>query len=105
MGHWHGHERRRTDRDVVSWPVIVEAGARRLTAETVDVSPRGAKIRLGEPLEPGTPVRLRLSPGDQRPLDVEALVWRSGPEGLAFLFLSVCRSPLETRTNEALKAR
>jgi PilZ domain len=87
MGNWHGDERRRSDRCALLWPVVVELGERRLLAETVDVSCRGAKIRLSEPVEPGTPARLCLRPVDQRPLDLDAMVWRVDPRGIVFLFL------------------
>ena len=88
-----GQERRRYPRARVCWPVMVETGSRRLCTETVDVSSFGAKLRMEETLEPGSQACLHLSPHDQRPLSVHALVWRADPDGLAFFFWEVCSTP------------
>ncbi|HET8578333.1 MAG TPA: PilZ domain-containing protein [Methylomirabilota bacterium] len=80
-------ELRRHPRLRVSWPAIVEAGSRLLHVETVDVSPFGAKVRLDERLEEGTLATLHLRPPDGKPLDIQAIVWRTDEDGPAFFFI------------------
>ena len=81
---------RRHPRARVSWPVTVEAGDRRLQLETVNLSPFGAKLRLDDsPLEPGTLAQLHFRPREGRPLDVQAIVWRTDRDGPAFFFIGV----------------
>lgn len=76
---------RRHPRARVAWPVTVEAGDRLLYFETMNLSPFGAKLRLDDsPLEPGTLAQFHFRPADGRPLDVQAIVWRIDPDGLAF---------------------
>ncbi|HEV8437068.1 MAG TPA: PilZ domain-containing protein [Methylomirabilota bacterium] len=83
---------RRHPRARVSWPVTVEVGDRIFYLETVNLSPFGAKLRLEDAsLEPGTPVQLHFRPPDGRPLDVQAIVWRTDPDGPAFFFIGVDR--------------
>ena len=83
---------RRHPRARVSWPVTVEAGDLLLHLETVNLSPFGAKIRSYErPLQPGTLAHLRFQPPSGPPLDVQAIVWRTDPDGLAFFFIGVDR--------------
>jgi hypothetical protein len=82
-------ELRRHSRARVTWPVIVEAGNRLYHLQTENLSPFGAKVRMDEPLEVGSPVRLRLEPPEGRPLDVEAIVWRRDSDGPAFFFIGV----------------
>ena len=83
-------ERRRNPRYRVRWRAIIEAGDCRLHAETADVSSFGPKLLLDERLDPGTRARVRLNPDEQRPLEVESLVWRADPDGLAFFFFEGC---------------
>ena len=80
---------RRHPRVSVAWPVTVEAGDRQFHLRTVNLSPFGAKVRLGERLEPGTPAHLRLHPPAGRPVEVEAIVWRADQDGPAFFFIGV----------------
>lgn len=80
---------RRQPRSAVSWPVTVETGEGSFERHTVNLSPIGAKVALDQPLEVGTPVRLKLRPPKGRPLDVDAIVWRSDPDGSAFFFVRV----------------
>jgi hypothetical protein len=81
---------RRHPRAAVRWPVIVESGDRRLDLETINLSPCGAKIRLGQAVfELGTPAYLHFDPPVGGPLDVHAIVWRSDPDGSAFFFIEV----------------
>ena len=93
---------RRYPRRRVAWPVVVEAGKHLFHGETMDVGPRGAKLRLTERLAVGTRVRLHLTPDRGRPVTVEAIVWRIDDDGLAFFFLSTkSRSDkLEKRSTE-----
>lgn len=73
----------------VSWPVTVEAGDRQFELRTLNLSPFGAKVRLDERLEPGTPAHLRLHLPAGRPVDVEAIVWRADADGPALFFIGV----------------
>jgi hypothetical protein len=81
---------RRHPRAKVSWRVTVKSGDCHLDLETINLSPFGAKVRLGEPvLEPGTPAQLHFEPPEGRPLDVHAIVWRTDPDGSAFFFIGI----------------
>lgn len=82
-------ELRRHPRAKVSWPVIIEAGTRHYHLQTLDLSPFGAKVRSEEPFDVGSEARLRFQPPEGRPLDVEAIVWRSDTDGAAFFFIGV----------------
>jgi len=80
-------EFRRRPRSRVSCPVTVEAGNRILQGETLNLGPSGAKLRLDERLQEGTAVTLHFTPAEARPLDVEAIVWRSDNDGFVFFFI------------------
>lgn len=80
---------RRHPRSRVVWPVTVETGGRSYDRHTLNLSPIGAKIRLDEQLTVGSQALLRFRPPQGRPLDVEAIVWRSDPDGPAFFFVGV----------------
>ncbi|MGH7384504.1 MAG: PilZ domain-containing protein [Candidatus Rokuibacteriota bacterium] len=85
-------EHRRHARVAASWPVTVRAGDRLLRLQTLNLSALGAKIGLdvtipGELLPVGSPAYLRLEPPGRRPLDVEAIVWRTDDDGSAFFFV------------------
>jgi PilZ domain-containing protein len=77
---------RRYPRFTVSWPVVVEAGKQFFLLQAVDVSGRGAKVRPTERLGEGSVAQLHFHPPDGSSLDVEAIVWRVDPDGLAFCF-------------------
>jgi tetratricopeptide (TPR) repeat protein len=79
-------ELRRYPRTAVTWPVMVEAGQRRLHLQTTNLSPLAAKIRSSELLEVGTPAQLHFQRPDGRPLDVQARVSRADADGLVFAF-------------------
>ncbi|HET8576592.1 MAG TPA: PilZ domain-containing protein [Methylomirabilota bacterium] len=85
-------ELRRHPRAEVAWPVTVEAGDRLYHLETVNLSPFGAKVSLKEPLEVGSQAQLHFTPPEGRPLDVQAIVWRSDEDGPAFFFIGVRHS-------------
>ena len=68
----------------VSWPVVVEAGKRLFLLQAVNLSARGAKVRPTERLSEGSAAWLHFHPPDGSSLDVEAIVWRVDPDGLAF---------------------
>jgi hypothetical protein len=89
---------RRHPRARVAWPVVIEVGAEVFHVLTVDVSPLGAKLATTAlPLEPGTLAQLHFHPPEVAPLDVQALVWRTDPDGQAFLFVgSKLAFPKET---------
>lgn len=81
---------RRHPRARVSWPVTVDIGDQRLELEAMNLSPFGAKLRLDHPiLRPGTPAQLHFHAPDGRLLDVQAIVWRTDPDGPAFFFIGV----------------
>lgn len=77
---------RRYPRFNVSWPVVVEAGRRVFLLQVVNVSGRGAKVRPPERLGEGSVAQLHFHPPNGSSLDVEAIVWRVDPDGLAFFF-------------------
>jgi hypothetical protein len=83
---------RRLPRNRVSWPVIVQAGNRSLQGETLDVGPRGAKLRMAERLQEGELAALRISPPQGKAMDVRAIVWRSDDDGPAFFFIDAVPS-------------
>ena len=78
---------RRHPRMNVSWPVVVRTNEHVFHIETVNVSARGAKVRLKEPLEVGTLAQLHFQPPDGRPRNLSAIVWRVDPDGLVFFFI------------------
>jgi hypothetical protein len=80
-------ELRHCPRNRVSWPVIVQAGSRSLQAETLDLGPHGAKLRLDERLQEGDVAMLRFTPPQGGAMDVRAIVWRSDADGPAFFFI------------------
>jgi hypothetical protein len=83
-----GHkEYRRAPRRRISWPVIVETGDRLLHGETLNLGPSGAKLRLEERLQEGSLATLHFTPPQGRPLDVQAMVWRSDDDGPVFFFM------------------
>jgi PilZ domain len=81
---------RRHPRAQVSWPVTVEAGDQRVDLQTMNLSPFGAKVRSnGTSLEPGTLAQLHFRPPGGRPVVVQAIVWRTDPDGSAFFFVGI----------------
>jgi hypothetical protein len=85
-------EHRRHARVAASWPVTVQTGDRLLHLHAVNVSAVGVKVSLDEPLrreplEVGCPARLRIEPPFARPVEVEAIVWRTDDDGPAFFFI------------------
>ena len=94
-------ELRRHRRVRVNWPTILNAGTRVLHVELQNLTPLGAKVRLDDRLQEGTAVRLLLQPPQGRPIEVEAIVWRTDEDGSAFFFIDASRrgsrSPEEPR--------
>ena len=84
-------ELRRHPRVPVNWPAILNAGTRVLHVELQNLAPLGAKARLDDPLQEGTAVRLRLQPPQGRPIEVQAIVWRTDEDGSAFFFIDATR--------------
>ena len=84
-------DRRRHPRTGATWPVVVEAGEARLTLETLNLSPCGAKVRTTQHLDEGAVVLLHFQPPEFEPLDVSAVVWRVDPDGIVFFFVGVVR--------------
>jgi hypothetical protein len=67
--------------------VTVEHGGRSFDRQTLNMSPIGAKVLLEERLKVGSTARLKFRPPQGRPLDVEAIVWRTDEDGPAFFFV------------------
>lgn len=88
-------EFRRRPRSLVSCPVTVEAGNRILQGETLNLGPSGAKLRLDERLQEGTAATLHFTPAEGRPMDVEAIVWRSDDDGAVFFFIKATAADLQ----------
>lgn len=81
---------RRHPRAQVSWPVTVEAADQRFDLETLNLSPFGAKLRSNDTLlEPGALAQLQFRPPGGRPVAVQAIVWRTDPDGPAFFFVGL----------------
>lgn len=78
----------------MSWPVLVDAGAKRYLTRSLNLSPFGAKVRTNTRLKVGTAVKVEVVPPDGPPLRVAATVWRVDSDGLAFLFSSGIRHHL-----------
>lgn len=96
---------RRHSRQKVSWPVVVEDSVRRIHAVTVDLSPYGAKLRLGDPLELGAEIKLKVRPPNQPVYEVDAIVWRIDRDGPALLFLGVHDQQIPVTAKPVVAAR
>jgi hypothetical protein len=79
--------RRFSPRASVSWTVWAKAGPQRMRFHTVDVSPRGAKLRPRGLFLVGTALQLEFIKPDGRRLHVSGVVWRADADGIAVLFL------------------
>jgi hypothetical protein len=81
----------------VQWPVTVETSGRSFERHTVNLSPIGAKVSLDAPLSVGSPAKLCFRPPHGRPLEVDAIVWRTDADGPAFFFVSAAGGELTVR--------
>jgi hypothetical protein len=79
--------RRSSPRARVSWTAWARAGHQRMPFHTVDVSPRGAKLRPKGPYRLETALQLEFITPDGRRLHVSSVVWRADTDGMAVLFL------------------
>lgn len=75
--------------------MTVEAGNRILQGETLNLGPSGAKLRLKERLQEGTAATLHFTPAEGRPMDIEAIVWRSDDDGPVFFFIKATSADLQ----------
>ena len=75
-------EQRRYPRQRVSWPVVLETDDRISFVETIDFSARGAKLCLRKSLALGSVVNLHIHPEDSAEMHVQAVAWRSDPDGM-----------------------
>jgi hypothetical protein len=66
---------------------VLETDGRTFELETIDLSARGAKVRLLEPLAEASPAWLHFHPEDELGIRVEAIAWRSDPDGMVFFFI------------------
>jgi PilZ domain len=81
-------DQRRHPRAAVSWPVTVETDQARFDVETVNLSPFGAKLKWqAARFEPGTSAQLRFHPPGGPPVEIQGIVWRVDPDGMAFFFV------------------
>jgi hypothetical protein len=71
----------------VSWTAWATVGQQRMRFHTVDVSPRGAKLRPKGPFRVGTALQLEFITPDGGRLHVSGVVWRADADGMAVLFL------------------
>jgi hypothetical protein len=83
---------RRHPRTRVNWPAILEAGTRVLQVEILNLSPWGAKVRVEDRWPDGTMARLHLTPPRGRPVEIQAMVWRTDADGSAFFFIKAARA-------------
>jgi len=79
--------RRFTARANVSWTVWARISQQRMRFHTVDVSPRGAKLRPRGPFPAGAALQLEFIKPDGQRLHVSGVVWRAERDGIAILFL------------------
>jgi c-di-GMP-binding flagellar brake protein YcgR len=81
-------ERRRNPRVSVPWPVIVQdSDGHLITAEVVDVSLSGMKLRVASQVPVGDTVKLRVSlPRGAGDIEISAEVVRRDPEGIGVDF-------------------
>jgi DNA-binding response OmpR family regulator len=100
MGALRREDRRRGRRAHVELRVHVTAsGTAGWNATTVDLSPRGAKIRPDEPVEPGQTARLTFALPDGRPsMTLVSVLMRRDAGGLTFFFMNP--TPAETERLE-----
>jgi hypothetical protein len=84
--------RRASPRAHVSWTAWVRGGQERKRFHTVDVSPRGAKLRPRGAYAIGAAVDLEFITPDARRLRVSGVVWRADADGWAVLFLGTVPS-------------
>jgi len=87
-------EQRRYPRQRVSWSVVLETDDRISCVETIDFSARGAKLCLRKPLALGSVVNLHIHPEDSAEMHVQAVAWRSDPDGMAFFFIGLAEPRL-----------
>jgi hypothetical protein len=83
----HQRTRRHNTRAGVSWTVWARVRGQRFRFHTVDISPRGAKLRPKGELTPGTPLLLQFIKPDGQRVRVSSMIWRVDPDGLAVFFL------------------
>ena len=83
-------ELRRDPRVQIAWRVTVEVQGQIYELETVNLSPLAAKLTAGDLRPtPGIPAKLHFHPPAGEPLDVDALVWRTDPDGTIFFFIGL----------------
>ena len=94
---------RRHPRVQIAWRVTVESQGNTHQVQAINLSPLAAKLTAGElRLTPGTLAQLHIHPPVGEPLDLEAVVWRTDPDGTVFFFigLGVYDSMLQAPTEE-----
>ena len=81
---------RRHARVQIAWRVTVEAQGTTYQVQTINMSPLAAKLTAGElPLTAGSLAHLHIHPPVGEPLDLEAIVWRTDPDGTVFFFIGL----------------
>jgi hypothetical protein len=79
--------RRFTPRARVSWTVWAHHGQQRMRFHTIDIGPRGVKLRPRGLARVGTALQLEFITPDDKRLHVSGVVWRADADGVAVLFL------------------
>lgn len=96
-------DRRRVPRAAVMFPVRVDAG---WEWRALDLSPLGVKIAPQAWLRPGARVRLLLAlPDGGPPLEVDAALVRTEPDGDVFSFVNLGRAEFERLNNFVMRIR
>jgi PilZ domain-containing protein len=81
---------RRQPRVAIAWRVTVEVHGQIYELETVNLSPLAVKLAVGDLRpDPGAPAQLHFYPPRGEPLDVDAIVWRTDPDGTVFFFIGL----------------
>jgi hypothetical protein len=79
--------RRFSPRARVSGTVWARAGQQRMRFHTVDIGPRGARLRPTGIFPVGAALQLEFITPDGQRLPVSGVVWRTDADGMAILFL------------------
>lgn len=85
----------------VSWTVWARQGRERMRFHTVDISPRGVKLRPKGLARVGTALDLEFITPDDKRLRVSGVVWRVDADGVAVLFLGTIPRGLEALGNRS----
>ncbi len=81
--------------------MVVEVGAEAFQVLTANISPFGAKLTTASlSLELGMLAELHFHPSEGTAIDVQAIVWRTDPDGHAFFFIGLGEHTFPPGTTE-----